>query len=271
MKIDVIGGELLAVLQRLPADVVLVVLAGVISLLSTFTFYRTPHARTYTYFLQETDGYDVIGAAVISVAVIGCAHLSLAVIRVRGICRVNFTKYLFCLVLLLMFDFSVGMVLSNLKLKISDTLEKTMKIKLHESVVAQRNFGVGYKQSEDWDLLQTEMLCCGVENYRDYIQDKLLARDQTIPISCCVMKSSLTADGQLVAENPSQCLLDASHRVRHSIFLRVQGCLSPLSRWLTGYVSRITTLIFASICIQAVTLLHLSWQGYQRHNALSWR
>ena len=50
-------------------------------------------------------------------------------------------------------------------------------------------------------------------------------RFQTVPMSCCVMKPSLTSDGQLVADNPSQCLLDASHQLRHSIFLRIQVSL----------------------------------------------
>ena len=36
-------------------------------------------------------------------------------------------------------------------------LERSMKIKLRESLVAQRNFGVGYEQSEAWDLLQTQV------------------------------------------------------------------------------------------------------------------
>ncbi|KAK2140732.1 hypothetical protein LSH36_1264g00011 [Paralvinella palmiformis] len=113
--------------------------------------------------------------------------------------------YVFSLVLFLMANFIIGMMLSNMKLKIPNILERTMKVKLRESIVAQRSFGVGYGESESWDLLQT------------------------------------------------------------------QGCLSPLTRWLTGYISKITTLMFGSICVQAVNLLHLSWQGYQRQNGLSWR
>ena len=67
------------------------------------------------------------------------------------------------------------------------------------------------------------------------------------------MKSSLTPDGQLVAENPSQCLLDASHRVRHSIFLRVQVSFVNLAQTFGGEIKRLF-LLLACVCLMSVNI-----------------
>lgn len=63
------------------------------------------------------------------------------------------------------------------------TQEMETRERLLESL--QKYSGPDHLEMKVWDLLQTDLQCCGVKGYQDYHSSALYLHNQQLPRSCC--------------------------------------------------------------------------------------
>lgn len=254
-------------LTSMKIETVLIAISGAMALTTAFTSYRNTHAHKYRLLVIGSSDVDVIDFSCLSLAAIGLFNASFGVFKVARKCAMSRNQYIAVVVVSLVGNFIIGVVLSEHKNRVMHGLEMTMMQQLKESVETKNRFGVGFASSEAWDIMQTKMMCCGVNGYKDYMQLGRISVDQNtvVPVSCCAMRQR---DSMPVPDNLSQCQLDARQNVVNSVFLNTQGCYGPLSRWLVRLLNKLTAMVFATVCIQAVSVFYLVWLVYRRSIAL---
>ncbi|ELU16226.1 hypothetical protein CAPTEDRAFT_221832 [Capitella teleta] len=255
--------KLSALSKKAPLECVLLLASGLISLLSCWNASFNVHVGYFKQIYLPEGDTDVVKWMLVMMGALAAFSITIGGTRLISKKYLPFKLFVFTSVLILLFNFIVGLVLTESRKKVHLSLEPAMRATLRESIIANQRFGVGYALGEAWDYLHLKMHCCGIDSYRDYFETKGIQGDEVFPLTCCVMRKE---DGEvLLPENERQCRLDANRNLRSSKFIHSQGCLQGLTRWLMRYLSKVTALLFAAICMQAIAIIYLSWLSYKKN------
>jgi len=136
--------------------------------------------QKYLEFLGDIGAYQappiiaiVVGSIVFIIAFAGCC----GAIRESN-CLMMTYAILMSTILIVTIGIVVAVLVNEDEFKkhFSEGMKKSMKQYGHGD-------DAGVEATKSWDLLQTELKCCGVESYQDWIDAPVL---KPVPVSCCI-------------------------------------------------------------------------------------
>lgn len=194
--------------------------------------------------------FIVVGAAAFVISFVGCC----------GAYRANqglLFVYILLLLVLILGEF-VGAVLALVyRGKVEAALLDSMEGQVKEDYVN------GTAEYDAWNYLQTELKCCGGNNFTDYQGSVWLTNTSTVingtkevvPMQCCVQGEEGESWTNPQPKDFQQCQKDASEGRTESKFLYTEGCHDALQTWFQQHCLIMMIIGFA---IGAVQLLGIA-------------
>ncbi|KAL3842238.1 hypothetical protein ACJMK2_020274 [Sinanodonta woodiana] len=124
--------------------------------------------------------------------------------------------YIGSLVIIFLGELGGGITAAVFKSQVEDGMEtilsNTFKKYNNSSLVATA-----------WDFIQVWLTCCGAKGYLDYPANNVsLAKNYTVPISCCVLSNNDPEDPK--PKNETICESDAKKNNTRNDYLKKKGC-----------------------------------------------
>ncbi|CAM1332686.1 TSPAN7 (predicted) [Pycnogonum litorale] len=121
----------------------------------------------------------------------------------------SFMLYLYAVFLLIVFVMMLTVGISGYFYK--SKLGKGFRTGLNDTVI---DYGIGNDKMRDQalDMLQANLVCCGVGSYEDWFSTRWANNSRSVPVSCCIHQNHLCRHLDIRGNNVSTISTDGCYR-----------------------------------------------------------
>ncbi|KAK2175015.1 hypothetical protein NP493_760g01037 [Ridgeia piscesae] len=187
-----------------------------------------PNISRYLDVIRIDQNVPIIEAAIITLITVGALMLVIGFLGCCGACRES--SCMLCLYSGLLVVVILGQVAAVV---MGLLFRKELGVELKLSMEEQARYNVTNEvKTTDiltlaWNLMQTNMKCCGGSDFTDYKGSLHFGPTDPVPLTCCVLRVSDAEDP--IPVNKDACFREATSGKAEE-FLNKDGCYSALNR-----------------------------------------